>query len=376
MRIAFVRTASNQLTLGAYNIQEIGLAKALLKHGVSTDFYARFSNLKNIKILENNEKGTIKLIPLHGFNIYKEIMFYPFLQKALFSENYDFVQLEDDSQVMVPFLLRKLSKHGINTILWQGMYRNFDGAVLSRIQKIYDFFFINWINRYSSLKLAKTMYAKKYLLEKGYTDIELLPVGLDKISNKIDSDLTERVLKFKKSMSKVLLYVGTIDKRRDVFFLIKILNQLKLKGYGLIIVGDGPFREKVLARISELNMEKYVMHFKSLRNEQVNCLFENSDMFLLPTKYEIYGMVILEALNFGLPVVSSKEAGPHTILNNPRLGVCVDLVEEEWINAIQMYSKKFNTKVDSNYRKNIVKNRYNWDKIAENYYQKLMKYLK
>ena len=45
MKIAFVRTASNILRYGGYNIQEIGLAKALMPYGVSTDVYARFSNI-------------------------------------------------------------------------------------------------------------------------------------------------------------------------------------------------------------------------------------------------------------------------------------------------------------------------------------------
>ena len=45
MKIAFVRTASNILKYGGYNIQEVGLAKALMPFGVSTDVYARFSNI-------------------------------------------------------------------------------------------------------------------------------------------------------------------------------------------------------------------------------------------------------------------------------------------------------------------------------------------
>lgn len=57
MKIAFVRTASNILKYGGYNIQEIGLAKALMPYGVSTDVYARFSNIESVTEVANDGKG-------------------------------------------------------------------------------------------------------------------------------------------------------------------------------------------------------------------------------------------------------------------------------------------------------------------------------
>ena len=86
MKIAFVRTASNILRYGGYNIQEIGLAKALLTYGISTDVYARFSNIEDsVVVAKDNAGNRVKVIPLKGTQIYKEIMYYPALKNDLLS---------------------------------------------------------------------------------------------------------------------------------------------------------------------------------------------------------------------------------------------------------------------------------------------------
>ena len=100
MKIAFVRTASNILRYGGYNIQEIGLAKALMPYGVSTDVYARFSNIDDITEVACDENGNKVMVhPLKGMQIWHELMYYPTLKEDLPNGSYDMVQLLDDSQI-------------------------------------------------------------------------------------------------------------------------------------------------------------------------------------------------------------------------------------------------------------------------------------
>ena len=84
MKIAFVRTASNILRYGGYNIQEIGLAKALMPYGVSTDVYARFSNIDVITEIAQDESGNKVVVhPLsrHEGGVLPHVQFHPFLQR-------------------------------------------------------------------------------------------------------------------------------------------------------------------------------------------------------------------------------------------------------------------------------------------------------
>lgn len=375
MKIALVRTASNILEYGSYNIQEIGLAKSLLKYGVSTDIYARFSNVLNSKVIFNNidTDSRVTLKPLKGVNVYREIMYYPNLKKYLCFSDYNIVQLEDDSQIMVPILLPSLKNNGIKTILWQGMYRGFSSKIAGFLQIFYDLCISQLISNKSDLILSKTKQAGEYLKEKGYkNEISLLQVGLNKVAEKKNPSILNEITKFKKKCSKILLYIGAIEGRRNIGFLVEILNYLKLDKFGLIIVGKGPHLNSIKRKVENLGLEKFVLYFDNIPNNELGIVFRNSDMFLLPTKYEIYGMVVLEALFYGIPVISSKEAGPKTILNEEKLGVCLDFNLNEWVEKIKFYTENYNTISDSTYREKYILKNFSWDSIGEGYFKKII----
>lgn len=91
-----------------------------------------------------------------------------------------------------------------------------------------------------------------------------------------------------------------------------------------------------------------------------------ADLFVLPSKYEIFGMVMLESLYFGVPVLSSKTAGSLEILKNEKLGKIVELEENRWINEIQyMLSQEYNPSDMKNY----IEQNHNWDILAKKYLQ-------
>jgi|GEM_PF-1322687 len=371
IKIAFVRTASNHLTFGSYNIQEIGLAKALMKYCFSIDIYANFTNVSKITTLCCDNDAEIKLIPLKGFRIYKEIMYYPSLKSDLCSNNYDIVQLLDDSQMMLPYLFVSLKRCNINTILWQGMYRNFPGRAASVLQSVYDFFSKKIINNYADTKIAKTEGAKSYLLSKEYSNIKVLPVGLDDISYCDSNKYGAIVEEFSSKFNKTLLYIGAIEPRRDVCFILDVLYDLSRKDFGLIIVGKGPDVQKLKDHIELFSLQDNVLYIEQVDNTSISSLYKFSDIFLLPTKYEIYGMVLMEALKFGIPVISTPEAGPLSIIQEDYLGCCLPMDKSQWVDKILYYTSNFNTNEYCMSRNEYVKINYNWSKIGDDYYNLL-----
>jgi glycosyltransferase involved in cell wall biosynthesis len=367
MKFAIVRTASQQIRLDSYNVQEIGLAKSMLNHGISTDIYTQIFNVNSDTIIaqKNNDKVTIK--PIKGIHVFREIMFYPNLKFKLCNGGYDIVQLIDDSQAMIPFLLVSLKKYEIKTILWQGMYKNFPGRIASLMQLIYDSLFSKIINKYSDIKIAKTTFAKQYLEEKKYKNIIVLPVGLDFVQNVRNMGLDKKIKTFKEKYPFILLYIGSIEQRRNVNFIIDVIIKINRMDVGLILVGDGKDYTKITKKICDSRFEDKILQFKHIPNNQLISIYENSSVFLLPTNYEIYGMVIMEALFFGLPVISTPEAGPYSLLKDDILGCCLELDVEQWKERIEYYFTNKNTEYESMYRKKEIENNYRWDKIAEKY---------
>lgn len=107
--------------------------------------------------------------------------------------------------------------------------------------------------------------------------------------------------KKKENFTLTYLYVGRLSKEKNLSFLVEIFNERQEK---LIIVGDGPeisnLKRKAKNNISFLGY---------INNKDLKKIYKSADVFVLPSKSEPWGLVIEEALNFGLPIIVSNKVG-------------------------------------------------------------------
>ena len=88
-----------------------------------------------------------------------------------------------------------------------------------------------------------------------------------------------------------------------------------------MIVGDGPQEKELQRKIEKLGLKERVKLL--CRKKNVARLLRASDMFVLPSKKEAFGLVILEAMVAGLPVVATEAGGVPEIIENGRTGFLV-----------------------------------------------------
>lgn len=368
IRLAIIRASRDPLDTSTYNIQELGLAKGLLGLNVSTDFYSRFIDISETTIIGVENECQIRLIPLVGITILGKIAYFPGLVKNLV--DYDYIQVHEDSLLMAPLIIRALKKQKVKIILFQGMYTNYSGY--KRLyQVLFDYLFKKMFQKNCDLIFAKTELARKYLTAKGYKNVKLLTVGLDYNKEKFKYSRRKEVLMFKSRFNKCLLYVGKIEPRRNPLFLVDILVSLIEKGLNicLIVVGNGPMEPLFIDYANKKNVTGNLLLIKSVPNNEIFDIFEMGDIMLLPTNHEIYGMVILEALVNGVPVIATPEAGPLSILHDIRLGRCLPLDVKKWVEVIEYYSNEKNSQGSRHYRIQKTKEIYSWNAIAKNYYK-------
>lgn len=118
-----------------------------------------------------------------------------------------------------------------------------------------------------------------------------------------------------------LLSVGRLAPQKDYGTMLKALNILKSKGnFKLIIVGSGGMRTALEAQIVQLGLEKNIL--LAGNSHALSDYYENADLFLMSSSSEGFGNVLVEALSFGLPIVSTDcKSGPSEILANGAYGI-------------------------------------------------------
>lgn len=118
-----------------------------------------------------------------------------------------------------------------------------------------------------------------------------------------------------------LLSVGRLAPEKDYCTMIEALSILKPKGgFKLIIVGSGGVRTALEEKISTLGLESNISFAGNSRS--LPEYYESANLFLMSSSSEGFGNVLVEALSFGLPIVSTDcKSGPSEILANGKFGV-------------------------------------------------------
>lgn len=361
--MAIFRTVPSALDLSKYNVQEIGLAKGLLKLGISVDIYSRYANIKNENIFKKVENNHINLIPIAGSNVKGRMIDFS-LKQRIFNNKYDIVQTHEYSQFMTPFIIKWAKNTKATTVLYQGAYEKYSGYK-AIIQKIYNKTFTDTMNNNCDYYFAKTEAAQRYLINNGLEkNNHILPVGLDFSKRFHNYKDIGTIKKFRSKFDYLLLYIGKIEERRNPSFIIDVLYTLSSHNLGLLLVGQGADTGNLVTKIDKLKLNSQVLIIEGIPNDQLKQIYELADLFLLPSLYEPFGMVILESLYFGLPVLASKTAGPLDIIKDEKLGFCSELNPQSWAHHVKTYLKMNNQK---DFRKKYIISNYDWDKIAEKY---------
>lgn len=323
MKICIVRTAADVLNSYSYNLQEVGLAKELLKYNISADIIMSGGCIKQYS-MEKVDDVTIYRLPsitMPG-NTGLFLSIFSFLRE----NKYDVIQVQDDIYLFSCLVAFWAHKRHVSVVLCQGVYRNYEGFLPSIYQWLYDATFLKYLASSTSLCIAKTSHAKDYLLKKKFNkEIVVVPIGLDvqKFSDQTTIDWKSK-LNLDENID-ILLYVGRIESRRNIQFLIEVFMEVfKVSRAYLILAGDGPDKCLCERKVNESNMRKYIKFIGQVPQSHIISLYKTASLFLLPSAYEIYGMVVLESMYCGVPVISSATAGAMSIITDKTDGVIIE----------------------------------------------------
>lgn len=220
--------------------------------------------------------------------------------------------------------------------------------IITEHSSYYGRFEVNFLERLIIKKSFKSAdkvisvseYLKSYISEYNKSEIEVIPNMVDcneffycKKEESIENSFTFLTLCYLKN-------------NKGVDILIKAFcNYFKGKEVKLIIAGDGPEKENLAKLVNDLKINNQVIFKGALTREEVKVEMNRCDIFALGSKFETFGVVLIEALACGKPVISTRNGGANDIVKESN-GIIVDINNIDEMGKAMYYMYKNYYKYD------------------------------
>lgn len=285
------------------------------------------------------------------------------LQQMLDEYNFDIIHFHEP---WVPVLSRQIltRSSAVNIATFHAALP--DHMMTRTIEKVvtpYTKSVLKYLDVFTAVSKAATSYVENL----SSRDINIVPNGIDlhkytKSSVKNQSKVQDE--------SNTILYVGRLEKRKGVKYLVQAYELLKKENpeFKLVIAGNGPDRSKLESYVEDNDIEDVV--FLGYVDEQTKLdLLRSSAIFCSPALYgESFGIVLLEAMASGCVVVAGNNSGYEGVMKDTGQVSLVNPKDNiEFARRLVMLSKnKEYRKVWRAWAEKEV-SKYDYDKIVDQY---------
>lgn len=207
--------------------------------------------------------------------------------------------------------------------------------------------YLHYLKPMQYLKKAVPLYLKKFLVHcdhvfaptQGMEDyliqecgqlgdkVSVLPTGLQEDSYHPDENQKQSIReRYCHEGEHLFLCVSRLAEEKNIGFLLRSLAEYKRQvaaPFKMLFVGDGPNREEYEKEVKRLHLDAEVVFTGKVANEELKNYYGAADLFLFASKTETQGIVILEAMAAGLPVIAVKASGVEDLVYNGLNGFLV-----------------------------------------------------
>ena len=211
-------------------------------------------------------------------------------------------------------------KNNSNLIFW--LSSTFEDRKHSRIKEFLKHYFL----KHFDIGLAPGSRTKYYYETMGMETSKIINTGYG-VNNEYflneynkyykDKDLLIKQLGIKNKNN--FIYIGRFAQEKNLFTLIKSFSKLKSNKWGLLLLGDGPQKESIQKFIEDNQLENKVLLPGFIQQDEIVKYLITSNVFVLPSLSEPWGLVVNEAMLCQLPVIVSTKCGCQPELVEERL---------------------------------------------------------
>lgn len=169
---------------------------------------------------------------------------------------------------------------------------------------------------------------KRYGIKK---EFYIIPTGIDARTFSPDSARDDRVRRYlvdrfpSLSSGPILLFVGRVGQEKNIGFLFDVLTGVRHRHpqASLLIVGDGPYRQALMKQAEAAGLGAWCCFTGYLPREDLPSVYAIADVFTFPSKTETQGLVTIESMLCGTPVVAIGEMGTADVMGGDNGGFMV-----------------------------------------------------
>ena len=179
---------------------------------------------------------------------------------------------------------------------------------------------------------------RDYLIrENVHKRVEVLPTGLADADFVYDQERA-KALRDELDCPNVFICVSRLEKEKNFSFMLRALAKLHgqwTEAFRVMIIGDGTEREALIAEAAALGLADIVHFVGRVPHEDLVNYYNASDLFLFSSQSETQGIVLLEGMAAGLPVVAVEGSGVNDIVKNGLNGQRTPLNTQLWADQVQ-----------------------------------------
>jgi glycosyltransferase involved in cell wall biosynthesis len=162
----------------------------------------------------------------------------------------------------------------------------------------------------------------------------------------------------------VILFVGRLHERKGLDLLLPIFKKVLDKEEAhLKIVGSGEMEKSLRSQVDKLGIQKNVEFMGYLSDSDMQNEYSKASFFISPSRYEGFGIVLLEALASGLPLVATNTGISSKVIEENKNGFLVNYENME--EAILRLLRDQNLRMNMGHRSREIAQDYSWRRVAK-----------
>ncbi|HWI50945.1 MAG TPA: glycosyltransferase family 4 protein [Symbiobacteriaceae bacterium] len=160
----------------------------------------------------------------------------------------------------------------------------------------------------------------RWLFGLGEDKVRVIPNGID-LKPPVEGPLPPRE-HFAAPGEKIIYHIGRLVPEKGVAVLLEAMPQILRRHHAkLIVAGTGPYGDELRRRAQQLGLGDRVYFVGWVNDATAYALYKYADVAVVPSTYEPFGIVALEAMAAGTPLVASDVGGLHEIVRHEQNGL-------------------------------------------------------